>query len=46
MTTTGYAHPEMLVDTEWLASHLDDPDMVIVDCDLPTPITGRIFRER
>ena len=35
MTTTGYAHPEMLVDTEWLASHLDDPNMVIVDCDLP-----------
>ena len=35
MTTTGYAYPEMLVDTEWLASHLDDPDMVIVDCDLP-----------
>ena len=25
----------MLVDTEWLASHLDDPNMVIVDCDLP-----------
>ena len=35
MTTTGYTHPEMLVDTEWLASHLDDPNMVIVDCDLP-----------
>ena len=35
MSTTGYAHPEMLVDTEWLASHLDEPDMVIVDCDLP-----------
>ena len=35
MTTTSYAHPEMLVDTEWLASHLDDPNMVIVDCDLP-----------
>ena len=35
MTTTGYAHPEMLVDTEWLASHLNDANMVIVDCDLP-----------
>ena len=21
-----YAHPEMLVTTEWLASHLDDPE--------------------
>ena len=25
----------MLVDTEWLASHLSDPNVVVVDCDLP-----------
>ncbi|MCS6816037.1 MAG: sulfurtransferase [Blastocatellia bacterium] len=27
----GYAHPEMLVETEWLAQHLNDPDIRIVD---------------
>lgn len=29
----GYAHPERLVSTEWLAEHLDDPDVVIVESD-------------
>jgi thiosulfate/3-mercaptopyruvate sulfurtransferase len=28
---TGYARPELLVDTAWLASHLDDPAIRIVD---------------
>ena len=28
---TAYARPEMLVSTEWLAAHLDDPDIRIVD---------------
>jgi thiosulfate/3-mercaptopyruvate sulfurtransferase len=27
----GYAHPEMLVDTAWLAAHLSDPGIRIVD---------------
>ena len=27
----SYKHPEMLVSTEWLASHLDDPSIRIVD---------------
>ena len=31
----GYARPEMLVETEWLASHLDDPNLRIVDADYP-----------
>ena len=22
---TGYVHPEVLVDTDWVAQHLDDP---------------------
>ena len=22
----NYAHPEVLVDTQWLAEHLDDPN--------------------
>ena len=28
-----YAHPEMLVTADWLAAHLDDPDIVIVESD-------------
>ncbi len=27
----GYAHPEMLVETEWLVEHLTDPNVRIVD---------------
>jgi thiosulfate/3-mercaptopyruvate sulfurtransferase len=27
----GYAHPEYLVDTEWVAQHLEDPDVRIVE---------------
>jgi len=27
----GYAHPEMLVETEWLARHVNDPTIRIVD---------------
>ncbi len=30
-----YAYPELLVDTEWLAQHLDDPTVRVVDCDSP-----------
>jgi thiosulfate/3-mercaptopyruvate sulfurtransferase len=29
----GYAHPEALVDTAWLAEHLDDPGIRIVESD-------------
>jgi thiosulfate/3-mercaptopyruvate sulfurtransferase len=28
-----YANPEMLVSTEWLAAHLDDPGVVVVESD-------------
>ena len=35
MTTgEGFARPELLVDTEWLAAHLDDPNLVVVDGDV------------
>jgi thiosulfate/3-mercaptopyruvate sulfurtransferase len=27
----GYARPELLVDTAWLAAHLNDPDVRVVD---------------
>ena len=30
----GYAHAELLVDTAWLADHLTDPGVRIVDCDV------------
>jgi thiosulfate/3-mercaptopyruvate sulfurtransferase len=29
----GYAHPEALVSTEWLAAHLDDPAIRILESD-------------
>ena len=29
---TGFAHPEFLVSTDWLAQHLDDPNVVVLDC--------------
>ncbi|MFD1722897.1 sulfurtransferase [Amnibacterium endophyticum] len=29
----AYAHPERLVTTEWVAQHLDDPDVVVVESD-------------
>ena len=30
-TTAGYAHPEQLVDTAWLAAHAGDPDVRVLD---------------
>jgi len=29
---SGFVHPEYLVETEWLAQHLDDPDVLVFDC--------------
>jgi thiosulfate/3-mercaptopyruvate sulfurtransferase len=29
---SGFAHPEYLVTTEWLAAHLDDPNVIVLDC--------------
>ena len=29
----GYAHPEMLVSIEWLAAHLNDPNIRIIESD-------------
>ena len=31
--TRGYAHPEMLVSTDWVAEHLNDPKVRIVESD-------------
>jgi thiosulfate/3-mercaptopyruvate sulfurtransferase len=30
---SGYARPELLAETDWLAEHKDDPNLLIVDCD-------------
>jgi thiosulfate/3-mercaptopyruvate sulfurtransferase len=32
-TTNGYANPEALVSTEWVAAHLDDPQVRLVESD-------------
>jgi thiosulfate/3-mercaptopyruvate sulfurtransferase len=31
----GYANPQLLVDTEWLAGHLDDPALRLIDARSP-----------
>ena len=39
----GYAHPEVLVSTDWVAQHLEDPKVRLVesneDCCSTTPGT-------
>jgi thiosulfate/3-mercaptopyruvate sulfurtransferase len=32
MSTSGFVHPEYLVETDWLAEHLADPNVVALDC--------------
>ncbi len=31
--TSGYAHPEALVDTSWVAEHLNDPNIRLIEAD-------------
>ena len=31
MSDKGYAHPEVLVDTAWVADHLNDPNVVLME---------------
>ena len=33
---TDYAHPEVLVTTDWVASHLNDPNIRLVEVDVDT----------
>ena len=35
-TMTGYAHPEMLVDTDWVAAHGKDANVRLVEVDVDT----------
>lgn len=30
-----YAHPDFIVETDWLAAHKDDAGVVLIDCDVP-----------
>src|SRR5580698_496341 len=42
MTTAGFVHPEFLVETDWLADHLADPNVLVFDCTthlIPDPKT-------
>lgn len=41
MTERTYANPDALVSTEWLANHLDDPNLRIVEVDEDTEAYGR-----
>ena len=36
---------ESLVSTDWLAGHLDEPDLVVVDCSWHMPSSGRSGRD-
>lgn len=31
ITDRGYAHPEVLVSTEWVAEHLNDPAVRLIE---------------
>jgi len=31
---SDYVHPETLVDTEWVAQHVDDPNVRLIDVDV------------
>lgn len=46
----GFVHPEFLMDTRWLAEHLGDKELRVVDCDVPQQyqrahIPGAVFME-
>jgi len=36
-----YAHPEVLVDADWVATHMDDPTLQIVDARMP--LEGSVY---
>jgi thiosulfate/3-mercaptopyruvate sulfurtransferase len=41
MSNPGYTNPEALVSTEWLAEHLNAPDVRIIDASHHLPTAGR-----
>jgi thiosulfate/3-mercaptopyruvate sulfurtransferase len=43
----GFAHPEFLVESAWLAAHLGDPDLRVFDCTvhlIPNPDIGYVAK--
>ena len=42
---TDYANPHALVSTEWLAEHLDDPSVKVLDASHHLPTAGRNAKE-
>ncbi len=36
MSSDGYAHPEVLVSTDWVKEHLGDPEVKVVEIDVDT----------
>ena len=34
LSSSNFVNPDVLATTEWLDAHLDDPHLVIVDCDM------------
>ncbi len=47
---TDFEHPEFLTSTDWLAEHLGEPGIRVVDCDVPDQyqrahIPGSVFQE-
>ena len=39
----AYAKPQYLVETDWLAAHLEDPDLRIYDCTMHLIPTLKMF---
>lgn len=39
--SNAYAHPELLVSTEWVAAHLNDPKVKLVEVDVDTASYGK-----
>ncbi|MFW6075144.1 MAG: sulfurtransferase [Chloroflexota bacterium] len=37
----NYARPELVVEPDWVARHLNDPAVVVIDCDRPEMRGGR-----
>ena len=42
----GYANPDLLADTGWLAAHLDDADLRLIDTLRPSSTRRAIYQAR
>ena len=39
--TTSYVHPEVLVETDWVAAHAKDPGLRLIEVDVDTAAYGQ-----